>query len=80
MKLSEGKSGSQLESESEVPTTKVTVKKSPEEVLVPKLSKFYITDSKSSAQSGKKDAVALHLELKKAYDFSPPSSELPNRR
>ena len=67
--------------ELEVPTKKVAVKKSPEEVLMPKLSKFYINDrNKSSGQNGKKDGMALHLELKKAYDFSPSSSDLPNKR
>ena len=77
MKLSASNSQSELE----VPTKKVAVKKSPEEVLMPKLSKFYINDSnKSSGQHGKKDAMALHLELKKAYDFSPSSSDLPNKR
>ena len=74
-------SGTNSQLELEVPTTKVAVKKSPEKVLMPKLSKFYINDSnKSSGQHGKKDAMALHLELKKAYDFSPSSSDLPNKR
>ena len=69
------------ESESEVPTKKVSVKKSPECVPMPKFSKLYLTDSQeSSGQSGKKDPIALHLELKKAYDFSPPSSDLQNKR
>ena len=36
--------------------------------------------NKSSGQNGKKDGLALHLELKKAYDFSPSSSDLPNKR
>ena len=74
-------SGSNSQLELEVPTKKVAVKKSPEEVLMPKLSKFYINDSnKSSGQNGKKDSMALHLELKKAYDFSPSSADLPNKR
>ena len=74
-------STSYSELEVEVPTKKVAVKKSPEEVLMPKLSKFYINDrNKSSGQNGKKDGMALHLELKKAYDFSPSSSDLPNKR
>ena len=69
------------ESESEVQTKKVSVKRSPECVLMPKFSKLLLTDSQeSSGQSGKKEPIALHLELKKAYDFSPPSSDLPNKR
>ena len=64
-----------------MPTKKVEVKKCAEEILMPKFSKFSITDSnKSPGQNAKKDGVALHLELKKAYDFSPPSSDLPNKR
>ena len=46
--------------------------------LVPKLSKMSLLQE-NSQNTGKKDSVTLHLELKKAYDFSPPS-DLPNKR
>ena len=41
--------------------------------VVPKLKQFQITGGSST--NGKKDSVTLHLELKKAYDFSPPSEK-----
>ena len=64
-----------------MPRNKVSVEKSAEDVLMPNLSKLYITDSHNgSCQKSKKEPVALHLELKKAYDFSPPASDLTNRR
>ena len=54
---------------------------SPESNLVPKLSNLTIGTSPllSGGGGGKKDSVTLHLELKKAYDFSP-QSELPTKR
>ena len=53
---------------------------SPESNLVPKLSDLTIgTSPQPSGGGGKKDSVTLHLELKKAYDFSP-QSELPTKR
>ena len=42
-----------------------------EAALVPKLSK--LTLKENTTNCAKKDAVTLHLELKKAYDYSPPS-------
>jgi len=42
--------------------------------VVPKLKQFQIEGAGSST-NGKKDSVTLHLELKKAYDFSPPSEK-----
>ena len=41
--------------------------------VVPKLKQFQIAGGSST--NGKKDSVTLHLELKKAYDFSPPSEK-----
>ena len=53
---------------------------SPESNLVPKLSDLTIgTSPLLGSGGGKKDSVTLHLELKKAYDFSP-QSELPTKR
>ena len=53
---------------------------SPESNLVPKLSDLNIgTSPLLGSGGGKKDSVTLHLELKKAYDFSP-QSELPTKR
>ena len=53
---------------------------SPESNLVPKLSDLTIgTSPLLGGGGGKKDSVTLHLELKKAYDFSP-QSELPTKR
>ena len=54
---------------------------SPESNLVPKLSDLTIGTSPQlgGGSGGKKDSVTLHLELKKAYDFSP-QSELPTKR
>ena len=49
-----------------------------ENSLVPKLSKLTLQENTQNC-GGKKDSVTLHLELKKAYDFSPPS-DLPNKR
>ena len=43
--------------------------------VVPKLKQLHIAGGSTSTVNGKKDSVTLHLELKKAYDFSPPSEK-----
>ena len=45
--------------------------------VVPKLKQLHIAGGSTSTSTvnGKKDSVTLHLELKKAYDFSPPSEK-----
>ena len=43
--------------------------------VVPKLKQLHISGGSTSTVNGKKDSVTLHLELKKAYDSSPPSEK-----
>ena len=43
--------------------------------IVPKISKLQINNSEPAPPQAKKDSFALRLELKKAYDYSPPSDK-----